>query len=116
MTSKEFSRRLAIYRSLNKACGFFSPRCMDYIFRVTICCDNIVTVDYVDLPSFSLFDYGLISSCQYVSFDKFTYSEFKIQFGYFKSFISRLSSHQLNVLKASHDVDNLLKFHYEDSE
>lgn len=109
MTSKEFKRRIDCYRSLNKACTLFNFGTCP-IYRATLCVCNSVTVDYCSFPKIDLFSERDLLDCQYVSFDRFTYSEFKVQFGYFKSFVSRLSAAQLNVLKASHVLDSLLNF------
>ena len=114
MTSKEFQRRSIFYENLNDAACLFKLNTTGFIFRATLCFDDTIITRYVDFPKLDCFDSFDLSKCKFVSFDRFTFSEFKFNLGYFISFLHRCSKSQYDILKFKYRLDSL--FSYADSE
>ena len=104
MTTKELTRRLQYYSSLDNAACYFQDPDNDFVFSITRVIDGKKDLFY----SLSYIFY-VDDSLQYAMIERFTLSQFKVQLGYFRSFFNRASKTQQDYIKNSNLVPNLLK-------
>lgn len=112
MTSKEFFSRSASFSILDKVAALFIS-VVPFVYR---CCavsrlfpskyETYISDLTVSIDSF--FGPGLLFDTIY--FEYFSFDSFLIQYRYFKSFVSRLSSVQLDTLRKSGSCSNLFLF------
>lgn len=110
MTTKEFVRRRDSF-SLLDTCPYLVSSLIVRCFKITLITrlneSQVVFSEFLDFDSLNK---GLLDFADSVYFEFYSFNQFNIDLGFFRSFLSRLSSYQLESLKLSHKCDNLLRY------
>lgn len=111
MTSKEFYRRIEAYMPLNAASQLFEQHPdADYLYKVLIVSQiSKRTTFCYDIKIFTQ-DHSIINDSLAVYFDRFDKKAFDVQVRYFKTFYSRCSKIQQELVRSSFVLDYLVKY------
>lgn len=109
MTTKEFIRRSDYFDILDSACISLSGR--EFCWKITSISGNTSSVLFThDVSLFFSEHLAFFVYVNSVYVEQYSKSQFKIDLGYFKSFLSRLSKYQMVSLKDSGKCSHLLAF------
>lgn len=112
MTTKEFVRRSDEFSKLNLCPYLKQVGLITSCYRITLI--QVLATSVIErfdiFPSLASFSTEELESCQSLYIEFYSFSQFQIDLGYFKSFYNRLSEYQRKSLLASHKVDFLLRY------